>query len=123
MREIPGGMMEPAEAPEDAIVREVREETGYASAKPPVFLGRFHPNPATSNNLVHCFLIDQAKSMGPQALDATEDISLAEFTFDEVDLMIQSGSLPHLFTVTTYYLAKDWLARHPAPTPESFPRD
>lgn len=123
MREIPGGMIEPSEAPEVAIVREVREETGYASVKPPVFLGKFHPNPATSNNLVHCFLIDQAKSMGPQALDATEDISIAEFSFDEVDHMIQSGSLSHLFTVATYYLAKNWLARHRSPRSERCQED
>ncbi|MHB1955917.1 MAG: NUDIX hydrolase [Sulfobacillus sp.] len=112
IREIPGGMMEPLESPQDAIVREVREETGYASSEPPVFLGKFYPNPATSNNMVHCFLIDNAERVGHQQLDPTEDISIAEFSFDEMGLMIQSGTLPHLFSVATYYLAKNWLATH-----------
>lgn len=112
LREIPGGMVDPGEDPVDAVRREVREETGYASDAPPILLGKFYPNPATSTNMVHCFLIQEAKHVGEQQLDATEDISVAEYPFEQVASMIRQGELPHLFTTATYFLAKDWINQH-----------
>jgi ADP-ribose pyrophosphatase len=36
--ELPAGIVDPGEAPEDAVVRELLEETGYEAARPPELL-------------------------------------------------------------------------------------
>ena len=48
--EAPGGAIEPGEEPAVAAVRELREETGFASTQAPVFLGSVNPNPALFSN-------------------------------------------------------------------------
>src|SRR5690606_3102665 len=53
--EIPGGVVDPGEAPLEAIQRELLEETGYLFtdiAK----ICELWPNPATGNNKTHSFL-------------------------------------------------------------------
>ncbi|NMP22109.1 NUDIX hydrolase [Sulfobacillus harzensis] len=113
VKEIPGGMIEADEPASQAIQREVLEETGYASETEPIFLGKFYPNPATSNNFVHTFLIIDAEKIAPQRLDATEEIRVEEVAWDELGNMIRNGRMPHLFSAATYFLANDWIIRHP----------
>ncbi|MDE5622767.1 MAG: NUDIX hydrolase [Alistipes sp.] len=82
--EIPAGVMEPADrSPLEAARRELLEETGFGG-------GQWRPltvlsaNPATQNNLTHCFLATDVEPVAEQHLDATEDLRVHLLTRDEV---------------------------------------
>ncbi|MCY0888162.1 MAG: NUDIX hydrolase [Alicyclobacillaceae bacterium] len=109
--EIPGGMMEPGEDPREAIVREVAEETGYRSLESPILLGEFYPNPATSNNRSRTYLFQRAVCTEEQHLDSTEELEVHLIPFHEFGAMIRSGEVPQIFSVTAYFLTKDFLHR------------
>jgi ADP-ribose pyrophosphatase len=55
--EIPGGMVDPGEAPADAAVRELREETGFSGGTVSE-LGVVEPNPAFMSNRCHTYLVE-----------------------------------------------------------------
>lgn len=107
--ETPGGMVDDEEHPQTAIIREVAEETGYRSSEPPILLGEFSPNPASSNNKVSTYLFLNAVPVGTQQLDRTEDISVHLIPFDTFGHMIKDGQVPQIFSAMGYYLAKEFL--------------
>jgi len=81
--EFPGGVFEPGEAPEDAAVRELYEETGYKPGKI-VKLGEFSPNPAIMSNKVHFFLAEELIGGGTQNLDDDEYVEVALVDINDV---------------------------------------
>jgi len=109
--EIPGGMAEPGEESVLGIIREVAEETGYRSPELPIFLGQFHPNPATSNNWVRSYLFLDAILSEGQHLDATEEIEIRLLPLKSYDELIHRGEAPQMFSAFAYHLARQYLAR------------
>jgi len=107
--EIPGGAACGDEDKERAILRELREETGYVSEQKPILLGSYYTNPANANNQVHTFLITGAEKKHGQSLDSTEEIEIVRYPFKEVDAMIKRGQINQFFTAAAYYLAKDYV--------------
>ena len=73
--EIPGGLIEPEDTPEQAARRELAEETGY-EAGGMTYLGYVHPNPAILNNRCHTFLARDVVRNGDQDQDDKEDIEV-----------------------------------------------
>ncbi|MDX1807385.1 MAG: NUDIX hydrolase [Paenisporosarcina sp.] len=110
--EVPAGKPEGRETFEEAIVREVKEETGFSSISPPILLGEFFVNPATQTNKVISYLIIDAELVTKQDLDDTEVIDIHLVDLKRMDHMIKSGEINQLFTVSAYYLSKDKLASH-----------
>ncbi|MFF2753099.1 NUDIX hydrolase [Psychrobacillus sp. NPDC058041] len=109
--EIPAGKPEGNEAYEEAILREVREETGFITEKKPILLGEFYVNPATQTNKVITFLLFDAYNAFEQELDPTEFIDVDLVDLNDMEMMINNGEINQLFTVSAYYMAKSFLTK------------
>lgn len=107
--EIPAGKPEGNEGNEDAISREVREETGYISERRPILLGENYVNPATQTNKVVTFLILDAYKAFDQDLDSTEFIDVQLVDFNDMETKIANAEINQLFTVSAYYMSKSFL--------------
>ncbi|WP_424413583.1 NUDIX hydrolase [Paenisporosarcina sp.] len=103
--EIPAGKPEGNETFEEAVLREVKEETGFTSTSPPILLGEFFVNPATQTNKVISYLITNAELVTKQDLDDTEMIDVHLVDLKRMNHMIKSGEINQLFTVSAYYLS------------------
>jgi len=109
--EVVAGCVEDEEPPEDAIVRELREETGYVCMSEPILLGKFHHNPARQNNRLHIFFCDSISKKHEQNLDDVEDIEVVHIPFDQIDKLIYEGKITQLSSVTAIKLAKEYIAK------------
>jgi 8-oxo-dGTP pyrophosphatase MutT (NUDIX family) len=92
--EIPGGTVEPGETSRKAAERELTEETGY-TGRAWRYLGAVEPNPAFHNNLCHQWLVEDAVQSGAPRPDPGEDITVHEFTVEELKEEIAAGRLKH----------------------------
>ncbi len=105
--EVPAGKPEKGESYVEAIIREVREETGYTSLIPPMLLSELFVNPATQTNKVISFLITDAELTSMQDLDDTEEVDVHLIDYKLMSKMIKTGEINHMFTVNAYYLSKE----------------
>ena len=97
--ETPGGMVDPGEDSKGAAMRELLEETGYASDKW-TYLGAVEPNPAFHNHLCHHWLAEDAYLAEEQALGDGEMIHVELMTEDEVRSAVVQGELKHALALS-----------------------
>ncbi|WP_412974808.1 NUDIX hydrolase [Ornithinibacillus sp. 179-J 7C1 HS] len=107
--EVPAGKPEANESHQEAIIREVREETGYISESEPIKLGEFFVNPATQTNKVITYLFLDAYQAFEQDLDPMEIVDVHLFDIEEMEKMLTTGEINQLFTASAYYMAKSFL--------------
>lgn len=111
--EIPAGKKENNETDEEGIIREIKEETGYVSHLKPILLGEFMINPATQNNKIKTFLLQDAVKQYEQDLDETEDINVKLIDFELLGSLIKTNEIKtQLFTASAYFMAKNFLSEN-----------
>ena len=102
--ELPGGGVNKGESPEDAIVRELLEETGY-QAESWTKLLEIAPNPANQSNLNHCFLAMGAQRVADQVLDDTEEIEVELVPVDSLFKLVEKGEILQSLHVSSVLMA------------------
>jgi len=89
--EIPAGGIDPGETPEDAVRREMREETGFLPQKV-TKLGGFYSAPGYSNEYLYLYLATELVSSPLEAED-TASISLVRVPQAQASGLIDSGAI------------------------------
>lgn len=106
--EIPGGMVDSGELPDDTAARELLEETGYKSGNWSS-LGKVSSNPAIMNNFTHLYLAKGCKYVEVQSPDQHERINVHLLPIDTFMEYIADGTIHHSIMVAavTKYLLRE----------------
>lgn len=109
--ELPGGVMDSEDdSPLEAARRELLEETGYASENF-IQIGCVYPNPANQTNRIYFFLVLDARKVGSQSLDETEEIEVVLKSLEEVIAMAKNGELLQSMQVSAVFFTLAYLGR------------
>lgn len=106
--ELVAGVIEKNSSPEDTIIREIMEETGYkVSRVKPLF--SFFPSPGGSNEKIYLFYAEVEQTDRIQAgggiAEEGENIQIREMSFRQAFEMIDSGKIIDAKTI----IALQWL--------------
>ncbi len=92
--EIPGGLIDGDESPEQAARRELREETGY-EAETYRQVADLLPNPALNCAHCHVVLAQGCRLVRDQDLDPLEQIEVVTHPWEKIPELIRSGRFNH----------------------------
>jgi len=101
MLEFPAGKIEKGEDPDDAIRREVVEETGF-EAKDIRKLGSIIPTCGYCSERIHLYYAKAGEHVG-QHFDPDERIDLKKYTFSQIRQLILDGSIDDAKTIALMY--------------------
>jgi len=102
--ELPAGYIDEKESPEEAVKRELMEETGFACDSF-TSLGSYEISPSRINNANHIFLGKGAKRISVSS-DQKEKCAVVLATKDELNKLITEGKLVAIGVIGAYFLAQ-----------------
>jgi 8-oxo-dGTP pyrophosphatase MutT (NUDIX family) len=109
--EIPGGCVDKKDASyEEAVRREMAEETGYIFSEAE-YLGFCSPNPAADSNLMHMFLLKGGIKKQEQDLDHNEDIEVFLVSIEELFTMVLERRIHEAMHISAIMLALHQMGR------------
>lgn len=98
--ELPGGCVNDEDKNfEEAIDRELREETGYSFSSYE-YLGKTSANTSTNSNWLHMFLARGGKEIGLQDLDENEEIEVVLLSVNELKQLVRDNAIPQAMHIT-----------------------
>lgn len=102
--EIPGGVVEVNEKPEEGMRRELLEETGYKFDNVELIC-TVYANPSTGNNKTFCYLATGGVKVQEQELDDQEELVIEEYTIDEVKQLLADNKIAQALHCTALFYA------------------
>lgn len=101
MLEFPAGKIEKGELPDQAILREVVEETGYEAKNTKKF-GYIIPTCGYCSEKIYLYYGEADKHIG-QHFDVDERLNLEKYTFSQIKEMIKNGEIDDSKTIALMY--------------------
>ena len=105
--EIPGGLVDPGESPEQAAGRELLEETGYRAGRLES-LGSINPNPALFGNRCHMQVALDCQPVAAIQNSATEETVVELLPLAELGAAVRAGAIDHALVVAALYAFELW---------------
>lgn len=104
--EIPAGGIDPGESPEEAVRREMQEETGYLPRQL-VSLGGFYSAPGYANEYLYLYL---ATDLVPSRLFAedTDEITLVRLAPEKIPALVAAGEICDAKTMAGVYAFNEY---------------
>ncbi len=106
--EVPAGLIEEGEDPEEVAKRELVEETGYIGQKF-TKLVEYYPDEASSKSINYIYLAEGCEKTSEQNLDDDEYISALEITIEEFAELIRLGYIRGGISIMAYLAVKEYL--------------
>jgi ADP-ribose pyrophosphatase len=100
--EIPGGLVEPGEAPAAAALRECLEETGYRGVEARD-LGVVSPNPALFANRLHGFYVENVERVAEAQNFGSEHTTVELVPVAALEGMLLRGEIDHALVVAALW--------------------